>query len=131
MTRPTYQYDTTYSEGPPDGPEPYHDTETEVRIIYECTFGTPPIIHLAPEHCDPGSGDELEITNIHVRVRTIGNTLRWFDAHQDDFEKIKAWAEETLSDDLIFYARECEADAEERAREHAAETRAELARMER
>ena len=95
----------------------------QIKITYTIDWGQPPIIHLAPEHCDPGSGDAVEISCYEIETFAI-DTYRWRKAGQAETEALDTWAE-GLHDDLIEEAKEQEQDNREANAEARADARRE------
>lgn len=130
MKAKTFAYETTY-ETTAIGSDDIIGS-VEVRILYNCTPGTPPHgISGPPENYDPGSGPEIELVNVHEEVLTIGKEYRWFGAGKELYETISDWVEmdDDLRERMENHAIECLADEEEEAKERAAEARADMDRL--
>ena len=120
-----YTYEATYEDCSPDGTVL---VSAEVRFTYTVIWGCPARIHY-DEHDHPAEGDELEIVNTEVEglesYLDVSKKLIWRGTNKDEHEILCAWGI-AWHDDMIESAR----DAEEAAAEHAAETRADLLRLE-
>ena len=122
-----FTYEATYEDCSPDGTV---RVSAEVRFTYTVIWGCPARIHY-DEHDHPAEGDELEISKVEIEYLPITSSprLAWRNATTDESDFLSVWAE-SLYEEMILDAREQEAGAEEEAKEHAAEARAELRRME-
>lgn len=102
----------------------------EVRIIYTVNWGCPARIHY-DEHDHPAEGDELEIVKFEVESVSLLGKPVWRNPSQMENGVLESWANNArLREDMLFEAREVEAAAEDEAKEHAAEAREDLRRME-
>ena len=125
-----YTYEATYEDCSPDGTV---RVSAEVRFTYTVTWGCDARIRY-DEHDYPAEGDELEVVNTEIeetggifpRVSTT-----WRKTNSREHEILCSWVDNSVLHELMLEdAREQDASAEEDALEHAAETRADLRRME-
>ena len=98
----------------------------EVRVEYTFSPGRPAVMYL--RNGDPGypeEGPEIEIADILVEDWP---GPFWRTATQDEYERFSECALDDRFDDMVEGALNDRQDAEESAKEHAAEDRADLAR---
>ena len=104
-----YTYQATYEDCSPDG---VVRVTAEVLITYSVTWGCPARIHY-DEHDHPAEGDELEIEKFELEADSLifSKGTTWRTPSKEENTILDVWAEK-LREDMLFEARETEAEAE-------------------